>query len=118
MHAVHVVDEELDDHGAVVGRAGGAGREQRDGAGAADRQGGVGGPELGEVLAVPGRPHSGGVLAETGQARDVIGDDVDRDEVCVLLGLRFVFAVRRSPPKTRSLKHVTNGNGESATLER
>ena len=23
MHAVHVVDEELDDHGAVAGRAGG-----------------------------------------------------------------------------------------------
>ena len=64
VHAVHVLDEELDDHGAVVGRAGGAGREQRDGAGAADRQGGVGGPELGEVLGVPGRPHSGGLLAD------------------------------------------------------
>jgi len=56
--AVHVVDEELDDHGVVAGRAGGAGREQRDSAGAADRQGGAGRLELGEVLGVPGRWHS------------------------------------------------------------
>jgi predicted DNA-binding transcriptional regulator YafY len=41
VHAVRVVDEELDDHGVVVGWAGCAGREQRDGAGAADREGGA-----------------------------------------------------------------------------
>ena len=44
MHAVHVIDEELDDHAVVAGRAGGAGCEQRDGTGAADREGGAGWP--------------------------------------------------------------------------
>jgi hypothetical protein len=34
---------------------GGAGREQRDGAGAADRESAVGGPEFGEVLVGPVR---------------------------------------------------------------
>src|SRR5258707_4171677 len=81
MHAVHIVDEELDDHGVVVGWAGCAGREQRDGAGAADREGGAGGPELGEVLGGPVRLHSRGFLVEGDEARDVAGDDADRDEV-------------------------------------
>src|ERR1700722_20729871 len=40
VHAVHVVDEELDNDGAVGGRTGGTGREQRNGAGAGDRGGG------------------------------------------------------------------------------
>src|ERR1700690_2749300 len=81
MHAVHVVDEELDDDGVVVGRARGAGREQRDGAGAADRERCAGGPDLGEVLAGTARLYSRGFLVEVGEAGDVAGDDADRDEV-------------------------------------
>jgi hypothetical protein len=54
---------------------------QRDGAGAADRQGGAGSPELGEVLTEPAGRHCGGFLVEAGQARDVAGDDADREEV-------------------------------------
>jgi hypothetical protein len=50
VHAVHIVDEELDDDGVVVGRPCGAGREQRNSAGAGDREGGGVGGELGEVL--------------------------------------------------------------------
>src|SRR6202011_4445228 len=81
VHAVHVVDEELDDDGAVVGRPGGAGREQRNGAGAGDREGGGTGRELSEVLVRPARLHAGGALVEPGQAGDVVGDDTDRDEI-------------------------------------
>jgi hypothetical protein len=73
----------------LAGRAA-PGQQQRDGAGAADRQGGVGRLELGEVLGVPGRWHSRDLLVEAGQARDVLGDDADRDEVHGdLLGLRI-----------------------------
>src|ERR1017187_4271455 len=81
VHAVHVVDEELDDDSVVVGRPGGARREQRNGAGAGDREGGGGGSELSEVLVRPARLPAGGALVEPGQAGGVVGDDADRDEI-------------------------------------
>src|SRR5258707_863086 len=109
MHAVHIVDEELDDHGVVVGWAGCAGREQRDGAGAADREGGAGGPELGEVLGGPVRLHSRGFLVEGDEARDVAGDDADRDEVHGdLLGLWSCLH--------RTLGGIQDSNGPVFTL--
>jgi hypothetical protein len=55
----------------VAGRPGGTGGEERDGAVAADRERRVSGPQLGEVLAEPGRPQAGGALVEAGEARDV-----------------------------------------------
>jgi hypothetical protein len=59
----------------IAGRPGYAGREQRDGAGAADREGGAGGPDLGEVLGASGRLHFRGFLIEAGEPTDVTGDD-------------------------------------------
>jgi hypothetical protein len=79
VRAVHVVDEELDDDGVVVGRAGGAWREQRDGAGAADGESPARGPDLGEVLAWTARRYPRDLLVEVGEAGDVAGDDADRD---------------------------------------
>jgi len=48
------------------------------GAGAAGRQDGAGGPELG---AGPAGRHSGGFVVEAGKACDITGDAADRDEV-------------------------------------
>jgi DHA1 family inner membrane transport protein len=78
--SVDVVDEELDDDGAVVGRPGGPGSEQRDSAGAGDRESGRADAELGEVLVRPVRLDARRALVESGQPGDVVGDDADRDE--------------------------------------
>src|ERR1700722_10527071 len=80
VHAVDVVDKELDDYGAVVGWPGGARSEQRNGAGAGDRESGGADGELGEVLVRPGRLDASGALVEPGKPGDVVSDDADRDE--------------------------------------
>jgi PAS domain S-box-containing protein len=74
---VHVVNQELDDHGPVVSGAGDAGPEQRHSPGAADRQGRARGGDLSEVLGGPGGGHSRGALVEADEALDVAGDNAD-----------------------------------------
>ena len=94
------------------------GREQRDGAGAADREGGRGGPELGEVLVGPGRLHAGGALVEVDEAGDVAGDDADRDEVHgALLGRAVLPAAphARTRYRTESARYLRETCGHGPT---